>query len=138
MRRLQEGAKRRRPWIGKSFLIIGILHSIIGLIIFHDSLGGMFRDHLMNTVTLNGDPRRLAAFWFLLTGGTLMIAGGLVGEIECRKSRLPAFLTWSFAAITLIGILIMPLSGFWLLLVPTAGLIAQRKKCKDVDLMAKV
>lgn len=113
-------------WIGKSIIFIGIVHSVFGLIVFRDILAELSRELLLNTV--NGQPDRAAAFWFLFSGCALLIIGKLIHWIERMQLALPSFLKWSFLAITLLGCFIMPKSGFWLLIVPTVGMYLHQNK----------
>ncbi|HID28631.1 MAG TPA: hypothetical protein EYP19_01355 [Desulfobacterales bacterium] len=109
-----------KVWIGKSVLVIGILHSVFGFIVFRGVLAELGKELLFNTV--DDQPDREVAFWFLFTGFALLILGGLIHWVEQRQLALPSFLKWSFLAITLLGCFIMPKSGFWLLLIPTVGM----------------
>jgi hypothetical protein len=115
-----------KAWIGKSVFIIGILHSIFGLVVFRGILGGLLREGLLNTVDMQ--PDRNAAFWFLFGGFALLIIGGLIDWAEKKKLALPSFLRWGFAVLTVVGCVIMPKSGFWLLIVPTVGLFLRGDK----------
>ena len=115
-----------RPWIGKSLLIIGIIHSVFGFVTFRNIVAELVSEMLFNSINDN-QIDRLAAFWFLFTGFALLIIGGLIDWSERKHLELPAFLKWSFLAITLLGCLIMPMSGFWLLFIPTIGLFLGRK-----------
>ena len=56
-----------RAWVGKSIVVIGTLHSIFAVVVFHDIFTVMTSERLFNTVQLNSQPNREAAFWFLLT-----------------------------------------------------------------------
>lgn len=112
-------------WIGRSFIIIGILHSVVGFIAYREILIQILGEHLVNTISVSSEPDREAAFWFLITGFALMIVGALVDWIERRNIGMPAFLLWSFISITAIGVLIMPISGFWLFLIPIWGLFSR-------------
>lgn len=114
-----------KAWIGKSVIAIGLIHSGFGLVVFRDILAVVAAEGLLNTV--NGQPDRERAFWFLFTGLVWLILGGLVDWLERRGDALPAFLAWTFLVMTAVGVLIMPLSGFWLLWVPTAGLFRRQR-----------
>ena len=115
-----------KVWIGKSIFAIGIIHSIFGFVVFHSTIGILLGEGLFNTV--NQQPDRGAVFWFLFTGFALLIVGALVNWIERTQAALPSFLSWSFLAFTAAGAFIMPISGFWLLLVPTVGLFVRSTK----------
>ncbi len=113
-------------WIGKVILAIGLVHSVVGFIFFRGILGELWSEMLLNTV--DRQPDREAAFWFIYTGFAFLIIGGLVDWIERKQPALPVFLKWSFLAITLAGLIIMPKSGFWLLIFPTVGLFVRAKQ----------
>lgn len=113
-------------WIGRAILVIGLLHSLFGFVAFRGILAEIWSELLFNTV--DRQPDREAAFWFLITGFALLIIGGLVDWIEQKQLAIPAFMRWGFLTITLLGCFIMPKSGFWLLLVPTVGMFLSRKR----------
>lgn len=117
-----------KSWVGRSILVIGVMHTLVGVIAFHAVLTTIFREGLFNSISLNHQPERESAFWFLFTGFALLIIGGLVVWIERNKMRTPAFLSWSFLSITVAGAFIMPASGFWLLFIPTIGLFRGPKQ----------
>lgn len=113
-------------WIGKILFIIGITHSCLGLFAFRDSIALMLHDNLLNTISMNSNAPKEAAFWFFITGLALMLIGALVNWIEPQAIGMPPFLPWSLAAITATGLIVMPVSGFGLLLIPVAGLLFRR------------
>lgn len=121
-----------KAWIGKSIVVIGILHSIVGFVVFHKILSILASEFLFNTISLNSQPDRESAFWFFFTGFALLIIGALVNWIENRNADIPTFLSWSLLTVTTVGVIIMPISGFWLLLIPIAGLFRlQRRTMND-------
>lgn len=91
-----------KSWVGRSILVIGMLHTLVGVV--------------------------EAAFWFLFTGFALLIIGGLVVWIERNNMYTPAFLSWSFLSIAAVGAFMMPVSGFWLLFIPTIGLFRRPRQ----------
>ncbi len=115
-----------KVWIGRSVIVIGMVHSVFGFIAFRDILVELGKELLLNSV--DGQPDREAAFWFLFTGFALLIMGGLIHWVEQRQLTLPLFLKWSFLVITLLGCFIMPKSGFWLLFVPTVGMYLHQNR----------
>lgn len=112
-------------WIGKSIMIIGAIHTAFGLAVFRSTLAEIFREGFVNTV--NGQPLREFAFWFLVFGFLAIIFGALVDWCERQDVKLPKFLGWSLLALTLIIVTIMPISGGWLLLIPAIGAILRSR-----------
>ncbi len=117
-----------KSWVGRSILVIGMLHTLVGAAAFHEVLLSILREGLFNTIPLNQQPEREAVFWFLFAGFALLIIGGLVVWIERNRMDTPVFLSWGFLFITAVGAFMMPVSGFWLLLMPTIGLFRRRRK----------
>jgi Family of unknown function (DUF6463) len=117
-------------WIGKSLIIIGIIHSMFGFIIYQDLIVELAKEMLFNTI--GRQPERLAAFWFFFTGCTLMVIGGLINWAELKQLELPPFVKWSLLSLTLIGCFFMPTSGLWLMLVPSVGLLLRKNSSVGV------
>lgn len=113
-----------RAWIGKSLIVIGIIHTLFGLGMGYPIFAEMAREGLFNTVVEQFD--RNAAFWFLYAGFTLLLLGALLDWCERTFRATPRFLGWSLLAITVPGLVIMPQSGLWLLLIPSIGLLVRR------------
>lgn len=115
-----------RKWTGKSLMVIGVIHSVVGFVEGRGIIGELFREGLFNSV--NDQPERQAAFWFLFGGFVIIIMGGCIDWIERRDIEMPPFLKWSFLALIIVGCVMIPASGFWLLLVPAAGLFLMKKR----------
>ena len=113
-------------WIGKWIFAVGVIHSLFGVFFMHTTLAVLWSEGLLNTV--NGQPPREAVFWFLCTGIILLMVGVLVDQTERKGLAIPLFVTWLFAALTIIGVVVMPISGIWLLIPPAAGMVFRRRK----------
>lgn len=77
---------------------------------------------------------RETAFWHLMFGATALILGGLVHWSQDRTGTLPSFLGWSLLALGLAGVVLMPFSGFWIILPPAVLMVvvARRGPLEDV------
>jgi hypothetical protein len=115
-----------RSWIGKSVVFIGVVHSVFGFVVFRSTLGELVGEGLVNTV--NGQPEREFAFWFLFFGFMAIIAGALIDWCERNFGVLPGFLGWSLLALTVVCVGIMPVSGAWAIFVPAIGAIMRTLK----------
>ena len=116
-------------WIGKWLFAVGVVHLSFGLAFMHDTLALLWSEGLWNTV--NGQPPREAVFWFLCAGIMLLIVGVLVNQAERQRLAISRCVTWMFAALTLIGVVVMPISGIWLLIPPAAGMVFRRKSSPE-------
>lgn len=113
-----------KPWIGRALIAVGVIHTLFGLISFQSILGQLVSEGLWNTV--HGQPEREYAFWFLVTGLMLLLFGGLVHSNERDGRRLPPAIAWGLLLLTVAMVLIMPVSGGWLLLPPAIGAVLKR------------
>lgn len=110
-----------KKWIGRFIVFIGIVHISVGFILIGDVGLELLREGLFNTV--HGQPMREAFFWFVFGGLTMMIIGGLVHWHERQQVVFPTFLGWSLLSLSLLVVLIMPVSGGWLLLIPSLAIL---------------
>ncbi len=113
-----------KRWVGRSIVAIGLLHTVFGLVGFRNILAMLLRDGIFNTV--NGQPDREMAFWFIFFGFLLIVFGALIDWCESKGIKLPPFLGWGLLTITIIGVMLMPVSGFWLLIIPSIGAIRDK------------
>jgi hypothetical protein len=110
-----------RVWIGKAIMAIGVLHSMVGVLAFRTRLGELAREGLVNTI--DGSDERDYAFWFIVCGILLTILGAVVNWAERTGLPFPRFLGWAVFFFASAVVLVMPVSGAWLLLVPAVGAI---------------
>ena len=118
-------------WIGKWLFVVGVTHSLFGFVFGWRALAVLWSERVFNTV--NGQPAREAIFWFLYTGFLLLIAGTLINQVERRGLAIPRFVTWSFVGMTVIGVVVMPISGIWLLIPPVAGMVFRCRQIRETD-----
>lgn len=115
-----------KNWIGKFLFGIGVLHTIVGVLLLTPLVGAeLLEDGLFNSI--NGQPKREAFLWFLLTGFFMLITGGLINFMEKNGQIMPIFLGWALLAVTLFTVFLSPLSGGWLIFIPAIALILNRK-----------
>ena len=114
-----------RAWIGKYVAGVGTVHTVSGLVGLRDTFADLIRDGLVNTV--NGQPEREFAFWFVAIGLFWVVLGALIDHDERRGQPLPGFLGWALGALTLVAVAIMPLSGWWLFFIPVFALVRRSR-----------
>ena len=104
-------------------MVVGVIHTLFGLLFMRSTLVILWNERLLNTV--NGQPPREATFWFLYAGFLLFLVGSLIHRLEIDGLAAPPLFVWSLLAITVSGVLVMPISGLWLLFVPLVGLLVR-------------
>jgi hypothetical protein len=122
-----------RRWVPRLLVAIGVGHALLGPLVFREPLGAMLREGLVNTIGPVGDFDREAAFWFLVFSATLILWGQLVAHAQARgDARVLAVVGWNMLAVGAIGALVMPVSGFWMV-VALAPLVlrAGRRRARD-------
>lgn len=108
---------KKRPWMGRWLLAVAALHTLFGLLVFAGPLQKMLSRGLFNAV--GADPLLAAATWFLLFGAPLALLGQALTLLEHQSHLDPALLRplgWGLLALWALGVLLMPASGFWLVL----------------------
>jgi hypothetical protein len=114
-----------RRFCGPLLIATGVLHLLVGLMFYVRPLTAIARDGFFNAVTPDlAAPAfdRDAAFWFMFFGVMILILGALMHWSQARIGSLPAFLGWALLSLGVAGVILMPLSGFWLVL-PQAVLV---------------
>jgi hypothetical protein len=101
----------RRPTAGGALTIIGILHTTIGAAEYRGVLQEMVRDGVIDTV--EDDPEREAALWFLMCGVSLILMGSLARWAQRQTGTLPSFVGPALLGVGTAGVTLMPRSGFW-------------------------
>lgn len=111
------------PHVGRLLMAIALGHAVVGVALFQAPLAAMLRDGLFDSVRpslASGVPSsfdRAAAFWFLLFAPALFMLGQIVERAAARRDGpLLSLIGWHLLAIGLIGVVVIPISGFWTLL----------------------
>lgn len=110
-----------QPWIGLWLMLVAALHTLVAALLFAPAWHFIFRHGVFNVA--KHAPDLLTAVWFLLFGALLAVLGMAVHALEQTGSfSVAGTLGWATLALTLLGLLFMPLSGFWLALPAVFGL----------------
>ena len=97
-------------------MVAGIGHALLGFMLFSTPLGEMLREGFVGTIRY-GQFERATAFWFLLFAPACFLLGQLVGHAMERGDRwLLTVVAWNVLTIGVVGALIIPVSGFWMLI----------------------
>ena len=112
------------PLVGWSLVIIGIIHNLFGLVAGWQLLLDAADAGLIGV--WDAPPTRGRIFWFLVTGFALIAIGLLATQLERSVVAIPWSFIVFFGLLTLTGVVLMPASGFWLLLFPVAVCLIRR------------
>lgn len=115
---MKENGMRR--FSGHVLIAVGIVHNIVGIVGYSRPLADIGRGGVFNAVVPHFD--RDAAFWFLMSGVLIFILGQLARWSQQRTGILPAFLGWELLAVAVVLAILMPVSG-WPLVVTCSGLL---------------
>lgn len=102
---------------GPLLMATGVLDLLYVLVFHFRQLAAIAGDGFFGAVEF--DPSQLdreTAFWHLTFGAMVVILGGLVHWTQSRTGTLPSFLGCSLLALGLFGAILVPVSGFWLVL----------------------
>jgi len=115
--------------IGPLLVATGVLDILYVLVSYSRQFAAIFQEGLVGAVELApAQLDRETAFWHLMFGATFVVLGGLVCWTQFRTGTLPAFLGWSLLALGLFGAILVPVSGFWfVLLLALLVLVAARR-----------
>jgi hypothetical protein len=114
---------------GKLLFSIGVIHNLLGAAVGLGWVGPFDGRNLFAEIFADGvvgaietSPARIQLFWFLFFGFMTMALGQLMHRMERAGHTIPRPVAGSVAAIALGGGLLIPASGFWLVL-PVAARI---------------
>ena len=122
---------------GYWLIITSILHFIGGFVFFPEPLAAIAQAGWWNAVSpdpFNINYEMEAAFWFMMIAPIWLILGILCCWIQEHKLIMPASVGWILLVITIVSVVIEPVSGLWLLLPPSAIILFVSMRNKDRDL----
>ena len=115
---------------GNLLIATGIIHNLLGFVMGGPILARIIDAGFVNSI--NTEMDRNAIFWFLFGGFMMMILGKLMQDYLKENTRaLPASLGFYLLALAIVGCIMMPVSGFWIVL-PQAVLIIAAGRNKTV------
>ena len=116
---------------GLFLIITSILHNLVGFIMGWEVLKDIASEGFYNTVS--GRHDRNAIFWFIFSGFTMMIIGKMMHDyIKTNNKPLPYYLGIYLLILSITGCIIMPISGFWLVLPQALIIILAARKSSAV------
>jgi len=118
-----------KQWRGYWLMVVSAVHTAFAIAIFNEVLVSIVKRGVINTV--GTDPMTGAVVWFVLFGVMLFICGLTISELEkSLPGALPRSIGWSLLILILLGVTLMPASGFWLALPPAISILIGKTATK--------
>jgi hypothetical protein len=102
-----------KHWIGPWLMGTALIHTVVASVQYWDVIGSIVDGGVFNTVA--GHPVIGAVAWSLLFGCVAMIGGFTVTALERAAVPLPKTLGGCLLVLGIVGAVLVPVSGFWLL-----------------------
>ena len=109
---------------GYLLMAIALAHFVFGLLSYFGPFSAMARVGFWNSVDPYDD--RQEAFWFAVFAVPLFFLGQILFRSQISEESVLTSLGWQILAVALIGAFLMPISGFWLVVVPALLLLWRR------------
>ncbi|KST64972.1 DUF6463 family protein [Mastigocoleus testarum] len=122
---------------GYWLLVTSFIHIIVGFWVYGEPLAEIVSDGFFNSVAPNPFAPNFAredAFWFMTLTAFFVILAQLCFWAHFRKIALPESIGWTLLITSIIGAIAIPISGFWLLMVPAILIIAASKNVSNLDI----
>jgi hypothetical protein len=111
-------------WMGRWLMGVAVIHVVIAVLVHNKPILLVWERGTFNTVA--GDPVIGAIVWSLLFGCVAFVGGLAVDTLERESVPLPKARGWCLLALAIVGAILVPASGFWLLF-PVALTILMRR-----------
>jgi hypothetical protein len=112
--------------MGRWLMVVAVLHTAFGLVVFRAQWAQLLEAGLFDGVA--GDVARGKAVWFVLFGIALLLVGLVVDALEKLAAPMPAAVGAGLLLLALVGVLLMPGSGFWLVFPPAIAALARARR----------
>ena len=107
-------------------MIVAVLHTAFAIVMFGRTYLYIIQRGFFNAVY---SEQAAAAVWFIFFGFLLFICSLLCAEIEKNESfQFPKSVGIALLLTALLGVILMPASGFWLIFPPTIALLIKKEK----------
>jgi hypothetical protein len=111
---------------GYWWIIVSIIHGGVGAFVYFEQWQAIAQDGWFNAVV--PDPfapifERDAAFWFMFVTPFILLMGQLCLWSDRQHVALPVSIGGILLATLIVGLFLLPVSGFWLVLPPSLMMV---------------
>ncbi|KKJ76409.1 hypothetical protein WH95_13060 [Kiloniella litopenaei] len=118
-------------WVGRWIMGVAITHVAFTFVLFPSQIAFIFMDGFFDTGIANYEISNTV--WFFFFGVPLFLVGHLIDRDEKGK-KIPPFqevLLFTLVGMTALGIMLIPVSGFWLMIPAIFGFYLKNKSAND-------
>ncbi len=118
-------------WVGRWIMTVAIIHVALTFVLFPSQIAFIFMNGFFDTGITNYEISNTV--WFFFFGVPLFLVGHLVDRDEKSKTMPPfqEVLLFSLVGMTALGIMLIPMSGFWLMIPAVFGFYLKNKSAND-------
>lgn len=126
-----------KVWAGRYLMVVAFCHTIAAAWLFSGPLLDIAGRGVFNSV--QGDPAKGRAVWFLLFGAALALLALALTSLERQgDSKTLRALGLGLLLLSITGAVLMPASGFWLAMPPAIALLMRRDAAARMPLRGSV
>lgn len=123
---MSERSHTPRAWIGHCLMGVAVLHTLAAGFLFADPLLDIVRLGIFDSI--NHDPTKGRAAWFVMFGALLALLALTVTSLERRDDTATLQAVGiGLLLLAALGIVLMPTSGCWLAIPPGIALLTRRR-----------
>jgi hypothetical protein len=116
-----------KHWLGLWLIAVAILHTLLAFVFSGRSLQRMAELGIWNSVAR--DPQLATPSWFILFGALLLVCGVTLSALErAAQGAVPRAVGWGLVALATLGVVLMPVSGFWLAYPPAVAILRRIRR----------
>jgi len=104
------------PRSGTLLIVAACMHILLSVAGGYQYLAAIVGEGFFNTVRFDGDPNRMAVLWAIIAGLLWIMIGSFWNWFEhATHKKIPPFYGWFLAVSSLIGAIVAPVGGFWII-----------------------
>lgn len=111
-----------KHWISRWLLGVALIHTLFAFVVLGPFMLTMLRAGLFDSV--KADMTAGATTWFFLFGILLALLAPPLHALEKAGMALPKAFGWGLFGLAVLGVVLMPASGFWLVFPPALAIMA--------------